>query len=56
MKASGVAAVVPRVNSTLSVDFDSKGVEWALRIAPHYFNTTDEVGSAVAAIGEILKR
>lgn len=25
------------------IDFDAKGVDWALRISPHYFNTEEEI-------------
>lgn len=32
------------------LDYDSKGVEGALRISPHYFNTEEEVDAAVEAI------
>ena len=35
-------------------DFAEKGVDSALRISPHYYNTEDEVDDAVAAIGEIV--
>lgn len=35
------------------IDFPRKGVEWALRISPHYYNTEEEVEQAVAILGEL---
>lgn len=35
-------------------DFEAKGVETALRLSPHYYNTEAEVDAAVAALGAIL--
>ena len=29
------------------IDFPRKGVEWALRISPHYYNTEDEIEGAI---------
>ncbi|MBI1966481.1 MAG: aminotransferase class V-fold PLP-dependent enzyme [Gemmatimonadetes bacterium] len=37
------------------IDFDDKGVQSALRISPHYYNTTDEVDACVAAVGELVR-
>lgn len=34
------------------IDFPKKGVEWALRLSPHYYNTEAELEAAVAAIAE----
>ncbi len=34
------------------LDFSKKGVSWALRISPHYYNTEEEI----AALGEALRR
>ena len=36
------------------LDFDEKGVEGALRISPHYYNTDEEVDALVSALAEIL--
>jgi selenocysteine lyase/cysteine desulfurase len=35
-------------------DFDAKGVETAVRLSPHYYNTEAEVDDAVAVLDEIL--
>jgi selenocysteine lyase/cysteine desulfurase len=35
------------------IDFPKKGVEWALRISPHYYNTEEEIERAVAVLGEL---
>lgn len=32
------------------IDFPRKGVAWALRLSPHYFNTEAEIETAVAAV------
>jgi selenocysteine lyase/cysteine desulfurase len=36
------------------IDMDEKEVESALRISPHYYNTREEIDSAVETLGEIL--
>lgn len=36
-------------------DFDAKGVTWALRISPHYYNTEQEISLLVSALSEIIK-
>lgn len=38
------------------IDMDEKGAESALRISPHYYNTTEEIDTAVAALEEILNQ
>lgn len=49
-----------RINSALSFrefawfDFGDKGVDWCLRLSPHYYNTEDEVDLAAEAVAEIL--
>ena len=37
------------------IDMDEKRTESALRISPHYYNTREEVDTAVAALEEILR-
>jgi len=34
------------------IDFSRKGIEWAIRLSPHYFNTDEEIN----AVSEILKK
>ncbi|GMR11857.1 MAG: aminotransferase class V-fold PLP-dependent enzyme [Gemmatimonadota bacterium] len=36
------------------LDFDAKGVEGALRISPHYYNTDEEIDMLVSALAEVL--
>jgi selenocysteine lyase/cysteine desulfurase len=43
-------------NSTLGVariDFSRKGVSWALRVSPHYYNTREEIGELIEALKSI---
>jgi selenocysteine lyase/cysteine desulfurase len=50
------------VNSSASIraygviDFDEQGVAWALRLSPHYYNTEQEIETAVAAVCEVAGR
>jgi selenocysteine lyase/cysteine desulfurase len=37
------------------IDFAEKGVEWALRVSPHYYNTEVEIRRAVALVAELAK-
>lgn len=37
------------------IDFAEKGVEWALRVSPHYYNSEDEIGRAIAVIQELAR-
>ncbi|MFP4503829.1 MAG: aminotransferase class V-fold PLP-dependent enzyme [Cyclobacteriaceae bacterium] len=36
--------------SSAQIDFTKKGIEWAVRLSPHYFNTKDEVDQLVDII------
>jgi selenocysteine lyase/cysteine desulfurase len=36
--------------SSAIIDFDAKGVTWALRISPHYYNTEEEIRLLVQAL------
>ena len=36
------------------LDFGPRGVESAVRLSPHYYNTIDEIDSAVAALAELM--
>ena len=48
------------INTSLStrdyavLDFDDKGVEAALRISPHYYNTEEEIDAAVEGVAGLL--
>jgi selenocysteine lyase/cysteine desulfurase len=44
---------IDRVSAVL--DFDEKGVEGALRISPHYYNTEEELELMVEALREITR-
>lgn len=37
------------------IDFDEKGVTWAIRASPHYYNTLDELGTFIQAVKEIIR-
>lgn len=37
------------------IDYDEKRVPASLRIAPHYFNTEEEIDHAVSVLGELLR-
>jgi len=36
------------------LDFQEKGIEWALRISPHYYNTEAEIDTLSVALAEIF--
>jgi selenocysteine lyase/cysteine desulfurase len=38
------------------IDFPRKGVDWALRISPHYYNTESEIKEAVAALSDYQQK
>ncbi len=46
--------VVPSFRAFGIIDFDEKGVEWAIRASPHYYNTTDELDIFIQNIKEII--
>ncbi len=47
------------INSAVStrgyavIDYDRKGVEWAIRLSPHYYNTEDEVELVASTLAEL---
>ena len=38
--------------SNAVIDFTEKGVKWALRVSPHYYNTKEEVDALVDALAK----
>lgn len=36
------------------IDFDEKGVEWAIRASPHYYNTIEEIDKFIHSTEEIV--
>jgi len=46
-------ACAQRMNAL--IDMDEKGVSWALRIAPHYYNREGEIDKAVAVLSTLLR-
>jgi selenocysteine lyase/cysteine desulfurase len=47
--------VVPSFRNFAIIDFDEKGVEWAIRASPHYYNTIEEIDELVEAVQEIIR-
>ncbi|WP_212006522.1 aminotransferase class V-fold PLP-dependent enzyme [Chitinophaga sp. HK235] len=37
------------------IDFDEKGIEWAVRASPHYYNTLGEIDTFIESVKEIIK-
>jgi selenocysteine lyase/cysteine desulfurase len=46
--------VVPSFRAFGIIDFDEKGVEWAIRASPHYYNTTEELDIFIETIKKII--
>ena len=46
--------VVPSYREFAVLDFDEKGVDWAIRASPHYFNTQEELITFLDALGSIV--
>ncbi|HMI65537.1 MAG TPA: aminotransferase class V-fold PLP-dependent enzyme, partial [Cyclobacteriaceae bacterium] len=36
------------------IDFEKKGVDWALRVSPHYFNTEEEIDLLLNSVREMV--
>jgi selenocysteine lyase/cysteine desulfurase len=47
--------VVPSFRAFGIIDFDEKGVEWAIRASPHYYNTTDELESFINSMMKLFE-
>ena len=46
--------VVPSFREFGVIDFDEKGVKWAIRASPHYYNTMEEIDYFTESIKEII--
>jgi selenocysteine lyase/cysteine desulfurase len=53
LRARGINTSSPNRDDAV-IDMAAKGVQSALRISPHYYNTEEEVDRAVEVIGELL--
>ena len=47
--------VVPSYRGFAVIDFDEKGVAWALRASPHYYNTPEELAAFLDIIQDRVK-
>jgi selenocysteine lyase/cysteine desulfurase len=47
--------IVPSYRNFAVIDFDEKGVEWALRASPHYYNTEEEIQEFLSALTDIIQ-
>jgi len=45
--------VVPSYRAFGVIDFDEKGVEWAVRASPHYYNTIEEINTFSSSLDVI---
>jgi selenocysteine lyase/cysteine desulfurase len=45
---------VPGYRAFGLLDFDEKGVEWAVRASPHYYNTREEIHPFIEAVRDIV--
>jgi len=51
-----------RINANVSyrrwnqIDFERQGLDWTLRVSPHYYNTEDEIDVVAAAVAELQSR
>jgi selenocysteine lyase/cysteine desulfurase len=46
--------VVPSYRAFGIIDFDEKGIDWAIRASPHYYNTKEEIEIFINSINEII--
>jgi selenocysteine lyase/cysteine desulfurase len=46
---------VPTFRAFGLIDFDEKGVDWAIRVSPHYYNTLEELEIFIASLKEIIR-
>lgn len=48
--------VVPSYRAFGVLDFDEKGVKWAVRASPHYYNTVEEIDFFIESLEEIIRK
>jgi selenocysteine lyase/cysteine desulfurase len=53
LRARGINTSSPQREDAV-IDMDKKGASSALRISPHYYNTTEEIDAAVEALREVV--
>ncbi len=47
---------VPSFRNFALLDYTDKGVDWAVRVSPHYYNTQEELDQFLSAIKEIIRQ
>jgi selenocysteine lyase/cysteine desulfurase len=55
LRARGINTSSPEREDAV-IDMDEKGATSALRISPHYYNTTEEIDTAIEVLTEIIAR
>lgn len=55
LEAANINAGISTTKNAV-IDFQEKGVDWALRIAAHYYNMVSEVDEAVAVVRQLVQR
>lgn len=55
-KALKAANINAGIGTTVNahIDFTEKGVNWALRLSPHYYNTKEEIDAAISVLRQIV--
>ena len=46
--------IVGSYRSFAVLDFDEKGVEWAIRVSPHYYNTEEELTAFLQTLESLV--
>ena len=54
LKAANINAGFARTSNAV-IDFTEKGVDWAMRVSPHYYNTKEEVDALLEALTRATK-
>ncbi|MBN8820745.1 MULTISPECIES: aminotransferase class V-fold PLP-dependent enzyme [unclassified Spirosoma] len=53
LRREGVIFTVQHAGAAL-IDFQRKGIDWLIRLSPHYFNTEEEIDAVVDVIGHAV--